>query len=109
MFSKVTARANHPVNIMHTVRGSIVHAGFTNIHEQHYKVPVGDWPKNQMYKEFGTMNMLASKEGVEGYALYFLTTHGVPEPWSLAGDKGGVGYAVESIPDAKRVWAQKPF
>lgn len=45
-------------------RPGIEAAGFINIHEKDFKVPIGDWLKHPMYKEFGDLRLTQFKEGL---------------------------------------------
>ena len=57
-------------------------AGFTNIKEVWYKVPIGDWIKSPLLKEAGIFKRAQMLEGLEGYSMFILTHYGVPEPWT---------------------------
>lgn len=59
----------------------IKEAGFTDVEERWYKLPVGPWTKDKKLKEIGRYNLLYCLEGCEGWALYLLTR--VME-WKLA-------------------------
>ncbi|KIX02773.1 uncharacterized protein Z518_08715 [Rhinocladiella mackenziei CBS 650.93] len=48
-------------------------AGFTDVMEKWYKVPVGSWPKDEKLKEIGLYNYRYCCEGFEGWAMYLLT------------------------------------
>ena len=48
-------------------------AGFTEVQEQWYKVPVGPWMEDKKMKEIGYWNLLYCLQGCEGWALYLLT------------------------------------
>ncbi|TWU79103.1 hypothetical protein ED733_008740 [Metarhizium rileyi] len=41
-------------------------AGFTTIEQQVFKVPIGNWPKDQRSKEIGTMMGVSLSDGVDG-------------------------------------------
>jgi hypothetical protein len=47
-------------------------AGFVDVVEKKYKVPVGRWMEDRRWKEIGTWNLLYLTEGLEGMALYIL-------------------------------------
>lgn len=51
------------------MRSRIEAAGFTNVHERTYKVPIGEWAKNPLLKEAGRFNKMQMKQGMEGYAM----------------------------------------
>lgn len=47
-------------------------AGFVDVVETKYKVPVGGWMEDKKWKEVGRWNLLYLKEGLEGMALFIL-------------------------------------
>ncbi|KAK1757039.1 S-adenosyl-L-methionine-dependent methyltransferase [Echria macrotheca] len=49
-------------------------AGFTNIQKKLVKVPIGGWPAQQKWKDVGLYNKLGIETGLEGFALFALTT-----------------------------------
>ena len=46
-------RRGVPMDTTDKMRSRIEAAGFTNIHEKLYKVPLGTWPKHPIYKDAG--------------------------------------------------------
>ena len=48
----------------------IQEAGFEDVSEKWYKVPVGPWAKDKRMKEIGFWNYHFCMEGCEGWALY---------------------------------------
>jgi SAM-dependent methyltransferase len=48
-------------------------AGFVDVVERWFKVPVGPWPKDKRLREIGRQNYHFCNEGLEGWALYLLT------------------------------------
>lgn len=44
-------------------------AGFTNIREEMFKVPMGTWPKDPALKKTGMMNLVQMLDGMEGFSL----------------------------------------
>lgn len=54
---------------MDTFRARIEKAGFTNIHEKEYKVPVGEWAKRPVLKEAGKSCKAQILDGIEGYRM----------------------------------------
>ena len=75
-------RAERPLDTQLTMKSSIEKAGFVNVQEKLYKCPLGAWPKLKIYKDAGTVNMEHWKTGLEGWAMWLLTKHGEPSPWS---------------------------
>lgn len=57
-------------------------AGFINIHGKNYEVPLGTWTKHPIMKYAGRIGMQTYKAGMEGFIIYFATSHGAPEPWT---------------------------
>jgi hypothetical protein len=44
--------------------------------------PLGQWARDQKYKEAGTVNYQHWMSGMEGWAMWLLTKFGAPHPWS---------------------------
>lgn len=44
-------------------------AGFVDVSETRYRIPIGEWPADVTERELGLYNMLNFLEGIEGYAL----------------------------------------
>lgn len=97
------------------MRSRIEAAGFTNIHEKNYKVPLGSWPKHPVFKDAGRIGMHTYQAGLEGFSMFLLTQFGDPK-WTR---EEVLAYLVEIRRDLdsrwhifqnmKRVWAQKPY
>lgn len=51
-------------------------AGFVNIREEKFKVPLGPWPKDPELKNLGMMNLVQALEGLEAFSLKTLETMG---------------------------------
>ena len=47
-------------------------AGFVDVVEKRYKVPVGGWMEDERWKEIGQWNAMYLLSGLEGMALYIL-------------------------------------
>jgi hypothetical protein len=54
-------------------REMITQAGFVDVVEKKYKVPVGTWPRDPKMKELGQWNLLFCLEGLESWSLYLLS------------------------------------
>jgi hypothetical protein len=48
-------------------------AGFVDVEEKWYKLPVGRWPKDPKLRELGFWNYHYCSQGFEGWAMYLLT------------------------------------
>lgn len=68
-FVAAAEQTENAVDTADTMRGMIEAAGFINVHEKLYKVPIGPWPKHPIYKQAGGLNMIAFKLGLEGYVM----------------------------------------
>lgn len=75
-------RAGRSLKTQETMKAAIEKAGFVDVQEHLYKVPMGPWPKDQVLKEAGRINYLHWSAGLEGYAMWLLTKFGAPEPWT---------------------------
>jgi hypothetical protein len=49
-------------------------AGFVNVVEHRWKLPIGGWAADKRYKEIGQYNRIHWEQGIEGWSLYLLTT-----------------------------------
>jgi hypothetical protein len=52
----------------------MVKAGFVDVVERRFKVPIGGWPGDPGLKQLGLYNRLQWVEGIEGWCMYLLTT-----------------------------------
>ncbi|KFY28414.1 hypothetical protein V493_02946 [Pseudogymnoascus sp. VKM F-4281 (FW-2241)] len=112
------AHAGRALDTQTTMRDSIAAAGFTEIHEKLYKCPIGEWPKHPVYKDAGRVNAVHWKSGLEGWAMWLLTKHGRPQPWSADEVRVYVakvrrelieGSGLHIYHFTRRVWARKPL
>jgi hypothetical protein len=55
-------------------------AGFINVTEHRWKIPIGGWPVDKRFKEIGQYNRISWEQGIEGWSLYLLTTI---KKWSI--------------------------
>lgn len=51
----------------------VVEAGFENVVETRYKMPVGPWSSDPKLKEVGRWHRLECFEGIEGWSMALLT------------------------------------
>lgn len=63
---RLCASAEKPIDIIDTFKSRIAAAGFANIHEKVYNVPLGDWAKNPGLKEAGKFCKAQVLAGIEG-------------------------------------------
>lgn len=67
MFYAVGRKSEKPMDIFRTMKDSIAAAGFINLQEKEYKIPIGQWPKHPIYKEVGRLALEQFMTGLEGY------------------------------------------
>ncbi|KIW27718.1 hypothetical protein, variant 1 [Cladophialophora immunda] len=48
-------------------------AGFVNVHQKIFKLPLGAWPKDERMKRVGALNLFQLLEGLEGLTLALFT------------------------------------
>ncbi|KFY84758.1 hypothetical protein V500_09021 [Pseudogymnoascus sp. VKM F-4518 (FW-2643)] len=119
-FLDCAADAGRPLDTQTTMRDTIAAAGFTEIREKLYKCPIGEWPKHPVYKDAGRVNAVHWKSGLEGWAMWLLTKHGRPQPWSADEVRvyvakvrkeltEGSGSGLHIYHFTRRVWARKPL
>ena len=75
-------KSGRPFNTIEFMAESIKAAGFTNLQERDFKVPLGAWAKHPVLKESGRLYKQQALAGLEGYVLYLLTNYGSPKPWT---------------------------
>ena len=63
------------LRIVDEAKGFIAEAGFEDITEHRYKLPIGGWSKDKKLKEIGMYNRLHWEQGIEGWCLYLLTRY----------------------------------
>lgn len=70
LFIRAAEKTGKKLDTAHTMRARIEAAGFINVREKTYKIPVGEWTRNPMLREAGRFNKAQLLEGMEGYAMY---------------------------------------
>ncbi|KAI8662358.1 hypothetical protein NCS56_01039400 [Fusarium sp. Ph1] len=60
-------------------RKAMKEAGFVNIEERNFKVPIGGWPHDPKQKEIGRYAQATLEQDIEGYVLFMANT---VEGWS---------------------------
>lgn len=82
LFIRCSERAGRSLRTHETMRGAIEKAGFVDVHEELYKIPLGPWPKDKILKEVGHLQYAHWNAALEGWAMWLLTHFGEPEPWT---------------------------
>jgi len=71
--NEATESIGRPFLIAGQVKGWMEKAGFEDVTEKVYKVPVGPWCKDKKLKEVGRWNLLNMLEAAEGFTLALFT------------------------------------
>ncbi|KAJ5220978.1 uncharacterized protein N7469_009865 [Penicillium citrinum] len=117
MFIRCSERAgDRSLRTHETMRSAIEKAGFVDVHEVKYKIPLGPWAKDKLLKEAGHLQFAHWNAALEGWAMWLLTHHGEPEPWTkeevqvyLAKVRAELKNPhIHAYEPANRVWARKP-
>lgn len=66
MFVRCCAKTGRHLDTTDTFKSRIEAAGFVNVHEKNYKVPIGEWAKDPVLKEAGKFQKLQLLRGLEG-------------------------------------------
>lgn len=67
MWLEIGEKSGRPVDMQQKMQSKIEAAGFTNVHRQEYRAPIGTWPELQVYKDAGRVNKQQYLSGVEGW------------------------------------------
>ncbi|KZM20216.1 uncharacterized protein EKO05_0001102 [Ascochyta rabiei] len=62
------------LRVVDEAKGNMEAAGFVNVVEHRWKLPVGGWAADRRFKEIGQYNKIHWDQGIEGWSLYLLTT-----------------------------------
>jgi SAM-dependent methyltransferase len=55
-----------------TIKGLLREAGFEDVVQKYYQVPVGGWSSDPVYRQIGLFNLAFMNESLEGFALFLL-------------------------------------
>ncbi|KAJ4180851.1 hypothetical protein NW755_011383 [Fusarium falciforme] len=94
-------------------RKAMEEAGFVNIEERNFKVPIGGWPRDPKQKEIGRYAQATLEQDIEGYVLFMANT---VEGWSKEEIEVYISLLRRELHSGKMhpyylqkvVWAQKP-
>lgn len=73
IFLEAGERMGKTFRVGERARELITSAGFVNVTEKKYKLPVGDWSSDPKMKTLGQWNLLYCVQGLEGFALFLLS------------------------------------
>ncbi|KAF5969528.1 methyltransferase [Fusarium coicis] len=94
-------------------RSAMEKAGFVNLEERDFKVPIGGWPRDPKMKEIGKYAQATLEQDIEGYVLFMANT---VEGWTRAEVEVYISMLRRELRrgtmhpyyQQKVVWAQKP-
>ncbi|RKK14169.1 hypothetical protein BFJ66_g4253 [Fusarium oxysporum f. sp. cepae] len=94
-------------------RSAMEKAGFVNLVERDFKVPIGGWPKDPKMKEIGKYAQATIEQDIEGYVLFMANT---VEGWTKEEVEVYISMLRRELRQGnmhpyywqKVVWAQKP-
>jgi hypothetical protein len=72
-FIEAGERCGKTFRIADLAKGYLEEAGFNNVVEKRFKLPVGGWSRDRHFKKLGQWNRLHCEEGIEGWAMALLT------------------------------------
>lgn len=72
MFIDAGETLGQTFNIALKSKGLIEKAGFVDVVEKRYKLPVGPWPADAKWKELGRWSLLHMLTGIDGMQLFML-------------------------------------
>lgn len=61
------------LDVWKDMRQHMIDAGFEDVHQVDYKVPIGPWSSDPRLKEIGKWHLLYCFQGAEGWAMYLCT------------------------------------
>ncbi|EED14088.1 conserved hypothetical protein [Talaromyces stipitatus ATCC 10500] len=67
--NEASERVGQPMNSVETLKARLERAGFVDVRDDAYKVPVGPWPKDRRLKELGYMMLFHCFEALEAFTL----------------------------------------
>lgn len=64
-FESFAEKAGKPMNVYDTMRAGIEEAGFVNVQEKLYKLPMGGWARHPIFKDAGRLNAEQFRTGID--------------------------------------------
>lgn len=73
IFIEAGERMGKTFRILDLQKDYVEQAGFINVSERRYKMPLGPWPKDPKLREIGRWHLLECYQGIEGWSFALLT------------------------------------
>lgn len=70
---EASSKIGKRLNVAHLHRQWMIDAGFSDVSEDVYKIPIGSWPKNKALKELGRVQRVQMIEAVPTFSLAYYT------------------------------------
>ncbi|KAL4923596.1 class I SAM-dependent methyltransferase [Aspergillus undulatus] len=107
-------KINRPVTIGKELRGVVERAGFVNVHERVFQLPLGTWPRERRMKDIGALNLYQMLDGLEAFSAATFTNilgWSIEEVQVLLAlvRKDAKDRSVHMMHDFHVVYAQKPM
>jgi SAM-dependent methyltransferase len=71
--SEAARRSGRDLRMANRLKGYMQDAGFVDVQEEIYKVPIGTWPKGLKFKELGQFSLIHFLDSVEPFSLALFT------------------------------------
>lgn len=72
MVDDAAMQGGRPLRIANKLKRWYIEAGFEDVHEQIFRLPINPWPKDPHYKDIGRMSELNLLDGVQAFSLAHL-------------------------------------
>jgi hypothetical protein len=72
LFQKAGEKMGRTFEIARQLKQSITEAGYVDVVERKWKVPIGGWSSDPKLKRVGLFTLMFLEESLEGFALYML-------------------------------------
>ncbi|KAL4860293.1 hypothetical protein BDV12DRAFT_181810, partial [Aspergillus spectabilis] len=98
LMAEAADKFGKPINMGAKHKEMMEQGGFTDVHEEVFKIPFGCWGEGKAYERAGCSYMLHMRHGIEGYTLRLFTkTLG----WSLEDTRKFIQDLQEEIAESK--------
>ncbi|KAH1383126.1 hypothetical protein KXW98_009414 [Aspergillus fumigatus] len=102
------------LRIIDEAKEMMIAAGFVDVVERRFKIPIGPWAKDPRLKELGLYNKLQWEEGIEGWTMMLLTkflgwSREEVELYLMRMRQGLRNPKIHAYQEFAFVWGRKPF
>jgi len=68
---RASEMAERPINVVPHLKRMLTDAGFVDVHEKIYKIPINTWPRSNRLKRIGDMWRRCLDDGLSGFSYAF--------------------------------------